>query len=156
MFDGGNDYDMQIFYRPLTKLRNVAKLRSDLSKLFVKSDGIIFQSNEQAIFLPIEPSVILQVEYNGAGKAILLAKAHQDEEELAPIAIYNLENPKLIGLNRRTSRFEFEATRNEWMPVSLGQDDVPSTVQDVEELVTFLKSGLNLDSTIEAVSRIKN
>jgi hypothetical protein len=155
-FDGANDYDMMIFYRPLTKLRNVAKLRSDMPKLFVKSDGIIFQSNEQAIFLPIEPSVLLQLEYNGAGKAILLAAARKGEEELTPVALYNLENSKFIGLNRRTSRFEFEAARNEWIPIALGNDDEPATVQEVDDLVTFLKSGLNLDSTIEAISKIKS
>jgi hypothetical protein len=155
-FDGSNDYDMQFCYRPLTKLRNVAKLRSDLPKLFVKSDGIIFQSNEQALFLPIEPSVILQVEYNGAGKAILLATAKHGHDEPEPVAIYNLENPKFVGLNRRTSRFEFEPTRRGWVPVSLGHDDLPSTVQEVEEIVTFLKSRLNLDSTIEAISKIKS
>jgi hypothetical protein len=159
IFNGGNDYDMHFCCRPLTKFRNVAKFTSDLLKLLVKSDGIIFQSNEQAIFLPIEPFVIVQFECNGAGKAILLATARQGHDEPAPVAIYNLETPKFVGLNRRTSRFEFEPTHGEWIPVSLGHDDLPSTVQEVEEvekLVTFLKSGFNLESTIETTSKIKS
>jgi hypothetical protein len=152
-FDPGAHYELAVFYRPMAKLSDVGRLRSDLGSLFVKTNGIQFFSDDQVISLPLTPSLILQVEYNGAGNAVLLGCG--TGSELVPVALYSVKNPKLVGLNRRTSRFEYNVAREEWVPIALGQDDKPATAEEVQELVAFLKADYNIDQIFDQLAKFK-
>jgi hypothetical protein len=154
-FDGGSPHELEIYYRPMAKLRNVIRLKHDLMSFFTRSEAIVFYSDHESITLPLDGTIVLQFEYNGAGKAVLLASAGAQNEELVPVAIFNMRNAKYIGLNRRTSRFEYNVQRSEWQPVTLGHDDLPSTVRQVQDLLAFLHGDWNVDTILDTISKLK-
>jgi hypothetical protein len=155
LFDSGSTYECSFMYRPMARLRYAARLKKDCPLLFTRSVAIVFYSDEGSISLPIEPSLVLQFEYNGAGKAILLAAADDNSQELLPVSIYMIRNPKYIVLNKRTSRFEFVAQKNEWQPVTLGHDDAPATVREVQDLVAFSHAGWTVDTILDDIAKLK-
>jgi hypothetical protein len=71
------------------------------------------------------------------------------------VAVYTIRNPKYIGLNHRTSRFAYDGQKKEWQPVTLGQDDVPTTAREVQDLIAFVHAGYNVDSILNDISKVK-
>jgi hypothetical protein len=155
-FDAGSSYELEIWYRPMSRLKYAPKLKRDLGSLFVKSEGIVFYSDHGSIVLPLEAAIVLQFEYNGAGKGVLLAVSGTQNAELVPVALYNMRNARFVGLNRRTSRFEYNLQKDEWQPVTLGHDDMPATVREVQDFLAFAHANWNVDVILDGISKLKS
>ncbi|KAH0789277.1 mRNA-capping enzyme-like isoform X2 [Histomonas meleagridis] len=129
------DSGVQFIFRPMAEVSNASKLRRDLNSLFVKSDGIsFFNCHEEAgksLFLPIKPSFVFQFVYNGNDRAVLYARNN------IPIGIYKAPNSKYNGMDDRTNRFIFDIDKNEWLPITVGNNNLPSTIEEVRAVLTF-------------------
>ncbi|OHS97269.1 hypothetical protein TRFO_09546 [Tritrichomonas foetus] len=149
-------YLLSFVFRPMTKLVNASKLRKDLSNLFVKCDGISFHEIEgnplESIFLPINPSFILQFDYNGNDKAILYARG--ENSHLEPVGVYIAKSPKYNGFDGRTNRFEYDKDKHVWIPIAVGHNDPPSTTEEVQTLLSFLQTNISYDNIFKELDKI--
>ena len=150
--ENNSTYLLQFVYRPMAHVSDASKLKKDLPILFAKSDGLLFYGNDKVIRLPLTPSVILQFDYNGNDKAFLLAR--DPNGELVPVGIYIVTNKKLLGMDRRTSRFEFDIKNQVWTAIALGQDDVPSTVEEVNNMIRFKRLNVSVDDILKKLENV--
>lgn len=165
-------YQVFFMFRPMTPLIYARKLYKDLSSFFVNCDGISFSPvNHEplsSIYMPVNPSVILLFDYNGNDKAILYARYDEKISDgngeptpisertypLKPISILSTaKNPKLIALDRRTSRFELDK-KKEWQPTTIGHNDPPTTTSELKSLNKFLKTNPSYENILKEVETI--
>lgn len=153
--DKKQSYPIQFIFRPMCKPCHVGKLKKDLPKLFVKCDGISFIETDappgRALFLPINPSAVLRFSYNGNNLAVLYASS---KKKLIPITILQLDNPKMNGLDGRTSRFEYNASTNEWVPVSIGKNEQPSSIEYINSMIIFQNSKVSHDAIFHELQKL--
>ena len=150
---------LHFIFRPMSKLSNASKLKKDLSTIFVKCDGITFHhcTGEPIsyIFLPINPSVILYFDYNGNDKTILYARNENSQDSpLEPVGVYKASNSKFNGLDGRTNRFEIDSDNHMWTPVAIGNNDPPSTIEEVNALLSFLSTNISYDKIFQELDKI--
>ncbi|OHT04056.1 hypothetical protein TRFO_28490 [Tritrichomonas foetus] len=172
--ENNSTYLLQFVYRPMAHVSDASKLKKDLPSLFAKCDGLLFYGHDKIIRLPLTPSVVLQFDYNGNDKAFLLASESPKSTEstnsstpdsslesakngkLVPVGIYTVMNKKLLGMDRRTSRFEYDVEKETWSAIALGQDDVPSTVEDVNNLIKFKKLNVSVDMILKELEKVED
>lgn len=144
--------NIQFVFRPMAKVENASKLRRDLNSFFVQSDGLAFYNTHdlpgKELFLPIQPSVILQFEYNGNYKAALYAR------DGVLVGVYKLPNSKYNGMDGRTNRFSYDINKKEWVAVALGNWDLPSTMEEVQEMIRFQTGGYQIDEIFKQLDKI--
>ena len=145
--------NVQFIFRPMADVSNASKLMRDMGSLFVKSDGIsFFNCNEEAgksLFLPLKPSFIFQFLYNGNDRAMLYARDN------VPVGIYKAPNPKYNGMDGRTNRFVYDNDKKEWVAISVGNNNLPSTIEEVKAVVSFQQaSNTELDEIFQQLDKI--
>lgn len=155
--------DFAILFRPMCALKNIGKLKKDLDLLVTKCDGIGFY-DEQSVpgfrtLFPIRPSAEIEVSVNGNGKAVLLGTS--DAGDATPIGVFTFKEPKLAGLDLRTSRFTYRTETKEWQPEEIGMGDPPESASYIEKLQEFMDRygapnvARNIDTVIGEIAKIE-
>ena len=96
-------------FRPLAAIKHAKRLTTDFDKLCCRCEALSFvpmdESAGHTIHLTVAPSLILNVKYNGASKAIL---STLENDVATPVAIFTLSSPKFTSLDGFQAKFTYD------------------------------------------------
>ena len=158
-----DEKELAFMFRPVCELKYVPNLKKDLDLLVAKCDGLGFYSDSglpgYLTLLPVKPSVQIEVSLNGNRKAVLLAES--EGKESVPIGVWAYKDPKMGGLDLRTSRFVYKIETKDWQPEEIGLCDPPDSIEYIQGIKYFMdKHGVagasrSIDSLLQEISSIE-